>query len=257
MKTTISILAIIVLATLLTPSSGWADDDYYYTLDSAISISISDQYIAIQFDSNTTIPLLSQFQETYDCLSEDSVEYIDRFFWAFPLATGCGYTAAAVQIADDSVVARAFPTYRTPSDSVGFRVTDKVIVQFEDNIPSDSALAVLAAEGVRFVDSSAYRHNLWYCALAESITSGPIQYGNRLHERSETRWAYTAQYVAPVLFGTPSDNYFANQYYLNNTGQNGGTVGADIAAVQAWDIPLSDSTFRVAVMDDGLTEHTD
>lgn len=55
----------------------------------------------------------------------------------------------------------------------------------------------------------------------------------------------------------PNDPSFSSQWYLQNTGQNGGTVGADIQAPLAWDITkggltTDGDTIVVAIIDDGF-----
>jgi PKD repeat protein len=55
----------------------------------------------------------------------------------------------------------------------------------------------------------------------------------------------------------PNDASFTNQYSLRNTGQNGGTAGADIDATLAWDITTgglttAGDTIVVAVIDGGF-----
>jgi serine protease len=55
----------------------------------------------------------------------------------------------------------------------------------------------------------------------------------------------------------PNDPSFASQWYWQNTGQNGGTVGADVQATLAWDITkggltTDGDTIVVAVIDDGF-----
>ena len=62
---------------------------------------------------------------------------------------------------------------------------------------------------------------------------------------------------------TPDDIQFDQQWSFNNTGQSGGTIDADIDAIEAWDIstggvtPLGD-TIVVAIVDGGmLLTHTD
>lgn len=62
---------------------------------------------------------------------------------------------------------------------------------------------------------------------------------------------------------TPNDPDFTKQWYLNNTGQDGGTVGFDIGAKQAWDITTgglspNGDTIVVCVIDNGIdTDHMD
>ncbi|MFT7676606.1 MAG: subtilisin family serine protease [Planctomycetota bacterium] len=50
---------------------------------------------------------------------------------------------------------------------------------------------------------------------------------------------------------TPDDPLYPQQYALNNTGQGGGTVGADIGAEAAWDIQTGDPSVLIAVLDSG------
>lgn len=55
----------------------------------------------------------------------------------------------------------------------------------------------------------------------------------------------------------PNDPSFGSQWNLFNTGQNGGSPGADINATRAWDITTGGTTFQgdtlvICVVDDGL-----
>lgn len=54
-----------------------------------------------------------------------------------------------------------------------------------------------------------------------------------------------------------NDPLYPDQYYLNNTGQFGGTAGIDINAPQAWGISTGLHNVRVAVIDDGVENHID
>jgi subtilisin family serine protease/subtilisin-like proprotein convertase family protein len=56
----------------------------------------------------------------------------------------------------------------------------------------------------------------------------------------------------------PSDPLFGQQWALRNTGQDGGTAGADIHATGAWDVTQGDRPVVVAVMDSGIDyDHPD
>jgi subtilisin family serine protease len=50
----------------------------------------------------------------------------------------------------------------------------------------------------------------------------------------------------------PSDEYFASQWHLQNTGQSGGTPGADVNALRAWEVTTGDPNIVVAVIDSGV-----
>lgn len=70
----------------------------------------------------------------------------------------------------------------------------------------------------------------------------------------------TAQFNHRVELRTelpPNDPFFSNQWHLLNTGQLGGTRGADIKAIEAWEITTGGltahgDTIVIAVIDDGI-----
>jgi len=51
--------------------------------------------------------------------------------------------------------------------------------------------------------------------------------------------------------GPPNDSLFGQQWALRNTGQTGGTPGADVNALGAWDITTGDPSVVIAVLDSG------
>jgi subtilisin family serine protease len=51
---------------------------------------------------------------------------------------------------------------------------------------------------------------------------------------------------------TPNDPFFTEMWQLLNTGQSGGTLGADIRATQAWNITTGSSNVVIAVIDTGV-----
>ncbi len=51
---------------------------------------------------------------------------------------------------------------------------------------------------------------------------------------------------------TPNDPLFAQMWNLNNTGQNGGTAGADVGAVAAWNLSTGSRNVFVATIDSGI-----
>lgn len=49
----------------------------------------------------------------------------------------------------------------------------------------------------------------------------------------------------------PTDPYFPLQWYLRNTGQNGGKVHLDLNVQAAWDQGYTGKNVTTAIMDDG------
>ena len=54
------------------------------------------------------------------------------------------------------------------------------------------------------------------------------------------------------MFSPPNDEYYGEQWALNNTGQTGGTSDADIDAPEAWDLSGGTNNVVVAVIDTGV-----
>jgi hypothetical protein len=62
----------------------------------------------------------------------------------------------------------------------------------------------------------------------------------------------------PIQYFTPNDALYNQQWHYHNTGQTGGTPGADISLEQAWEIQKGSSDVIVAVTDGGIDwAHTD
>lgn len=62
----------------------------------------------------------------------------------------------------------------------------------------------------------------------------------------------------PVSPDQVNDPQYSSQWHLNNTGQTGGTPGADVRAAVAWPLIGSASPITVAVLDDGIeVAHSD
>ena len=79
---------------------------------------------------------------------------------------------------------------------------------------------------------------------------------NRIYESGLVEACHPG-YLAPIVkHHIPTDPQYTNQYYLNNTGQSGGTAGIDIKAQGAWSRTLG-CNIRVAVIDDGVENHDD
>ena len=63
--------------------------------------------------------------------------------------------------------------------------------------------------------------------------------------------------VYPMI-GLTSDPMVSQQWQYNNTGQSGGTPGADIDAFEAWDITTGSPSVAVAILDTGIDKsHVD
>jgi subtilisin family serine protease len=127
-------------------------------------------------------------------------------------------------------------------------VEDQLLVRFKDN-----ALAAKRASAHARVKSShvkAFRHvpNLELIKLPPGLSVEQAIESYRAYP--DVLYAEPNYYV--TLLGVPNDPSFPSAWHLQNTGQTGGTPGADIKAVQAWDITTGSSDVVVAVIDTGV-----
>jgi subtilisin family serine protease len=76
----------------------------------------------------------------------------------------------------------------------------------------------------------------------------------RLNQVPFIEWAAPNTAPSLQLCGQvlPNDEYFPNQWHLQNSGQSGGSPGADVNALRAWEITTGDPNIVVAVIDCGV-----
>jgi len=82
-----------------------------------------------------------------------------------------------------------------------------------------------------------------------------FQIANKLYETGHVEYSHPNFISKLKMF--QNDPLYPDQYYLNNTGQFGGTPGIDINAPEVWAITTGLANVRVAVIDDGVENHPD
>ncbi len=68
---------------------------------------------------------------------------------------------------------------------------------------------------------------------------------------SDGKVDYVEKNLTRSTSAEPNDPYFSQQWALNNSGQNFGTAGADIQAINAWTLQPAKTPITVAVLDTG------
>ncbi|XP_036325140.1 neuroendocrine convertase 2-like [Rhagoletis pomonella] len=63
---------------------------------------------------------------------------------------------------------------------------------------------------------------------------------------------FDATYSVQPIGVEPTDPYFPLQWYLKNTGQNGGKMRLDLNVQAAWDQGITGKNVTTAIMDDGV-----
>jgi subtilisin family serine protease len=82
-----------------------------------------------------------------------------------------------------------------------------------------------------------------------------LNFSNKIYESGLVEYSHP-NFITEIV-KTQNDPLYPDQYYLNNTGQFGGSAGIDINAPQAWALGTGLFGVRVAVIDDGVENHPD
>ncbi|MDP9486294.1 MAG: S8 family serine peptidase [Actinomycetota bacterium] len=145
------------------------------------------------------------------------------------------------------------PSFR-PSGGEEF-ASDRILVKLKDGVP-DRALEVLNRQNNAESGKKLAHTRVDVVKLPREL---PVEAAVKRYEASPD-----VEYAEPDFVFEPSQTTSANDpsypklYGLNNTGQTGGTAGADINAPEAWSTTTGDAEVVVAVIDTGTdTNHPD
>lgn len=138
--------------------------------------------------------------------------------------------------------------FHKPTDN--YHANTEILIRFKEGASFDRRGALsttLGFKATRYYE----RFGIQRCQLKDSAGKIPLkQVLARLREEPDVEWAEPNYSRYPQEY--PDDPMFGSQWHLDNTGQSGGTPGADIQAVDAWDITTGDSDVVVAILDSGI-----
>ena len=131
----------------------------------------------------------------------------------------------------------------------------ELIIQIKKQINIKSLQNDFASIGLKPVKVLSKRMNIWLFRydVQRALSSTAL---NNVLDRHEVINAQLNHYIK-LRETIPNDPKFANQWDKYNTGQNGGTLGADIDAPEAWDfatggVTQQGDTIVVAIIDEGF-----
>ena len=124
--------------------------------------------------------------------------------------------------------------------------SSKILLQFREGVSPEEISAVL--DGTTFKQTAALVPGLWEVELADDVS---IDSALEAFQADTSVLFAEPDYVIQ-LTATPNDASFGSLWGLNNTGQVGGTLDADIDALEAWNVTTGSSSTIVAVIDTGV-----
>jgi len=136
------------------------------------------------------------------------------------------------------VIDRSKPSY----------VAGEVLVRFRAGVSDELKLKAHASVNARVLKAFRSVSQLEKVRLPEGL---PITEAIAAY-KSNPEVLYAEPNYVVHAFNTPNDPQFPQQWNLHNTGQSGGTPGADIHAPEAWSLTTGSSSVVVAVIDTGV-----
>jgi subtilisin family serine protease len=128
--------------------------------------------------------------------------------------------------------------------------TNTLLVGFDSGASDDDRERLLESIPGEVIDRKA---RYWKFRVAAQEEDAPLLLANELSEESIVKYAEPNALQAATFHQAPQDEpRFGNQWTLRNTGQNGGTAGADVDAIDAWGITTGSPDIGIVVHDSGV-----
>lgn len=163
--------------------------------------------------------------------------------------------------ADENVefVSRAYREGETGSFMV---VTDEINVRFKKGVDQQTIDRMISDNDLAIVESGdEFSPGEYLVKIMDTNGDKTIDIANKLASLPEVEFAepnFITEFKKLALV-PPNEKYFAEEWHLHNTGQNGGISGEDVHALNAWQISRGGSiSVVIAIIDDGVdTSHPD
>lgn len=133
----------------------------------------------------------------------------------------------------------------------------EIILTFDADAQEEEIREILAQEDLRLIREFPAIDPTFHLAFSGS----PVECFARCDQLNSLEAVFVAEpnliWDLPEM-ATPNDPLFSDQWDLNNTGQYGGTPGADMNATAAWDISTGSASIVIAICDEGVdVDHPD
>jgi len=160
--------------------------------------------------------------------------------------------ARTIEAKERDFVIQAGLVVTTEGAEAPMLVSDRFIVRLKLDRKDVSIKTLAAKVGAQVVMEDPFNRGTFLLRL-NAAAGDSVRTANALHEGGAVEYAHP-DFIKPVFDRQviPNDRLFGNQWHLNNTGQGGGTAGADIRASFAWQVNQGNANTVIAVIDSGF-----
>jgi len=243
---------IILIASLfLSTSHILSQEKYYYAFDEKIFLYEVENKVVLSFNREYLSEINEYLQDDTNILHME----LQIFNNVFILTTENPYIETLKKNVSQRYGIKSINPLFITYEGLEMALTDEIIMQFKENVSQQEIDEMHAQYNVSVKETTPL-----YQLISISNLNDPLEIAN-LYQRSGLVNFSHPNFIAKIDFFqyTPIDPYFINQFYLHNTGQivNGRycTEGADIRAVNAWEITKGNNNITVAILDQGVTSN--
>lgn len=152
-------------------------------------------------------------------------------------------------LGNHAAVAAIYPVFTTPDDRI-LMSTNEVVARFSSPQHLETALTKLKGIELKKIREVSGLENTW---ILTSRAIDALVTADRLITSGIAKWAHPNFVRLYASRRVPNDPYFSHQWHLHNAGdQEGHLAGADIRAVEAWDINFGSNDVIIAINDSGI-----
>ncbi len=244
-------------------------DNYYYYKGEKVFLNINTKTISVSFEGESSINAFSSLQSSTTQISEivedhtrTSMNSIDKSAtqrrniktYYMEISTDKNLSRKAYLDRIESYkkqrnILIISPTYTT-KEGGDLGLSNNFYVKLKDQKDVDILYKKAKEMNVEVLGHDKYMP-LWFTlSIVSPQKYNALNLANIFHETGLFEIAEPAFMYHDLQ--TSNDTFFNNQWSLKNTGQNGGTVGMDINAEQAWAITTGSPSIKTAVYDHGL-----
>ena len=214
----------------------------------------SSDEIVVVFNTNTG---LESFEARYN-FERIKPQYPPHAIEAYRINRGAGMSRTLDLLNADPMIKRAAPAYTTFGGATRYLIPTQLTVQFKDWVSESRMLEVIKEAGSGVVQ----KH--WtpgYFTIAAPENRGYFETIRELYIYDEVKFSEPNAIYAIQLDFEPDDEFYEDQWALNNTGQISscpGCNGRDIDAEAGWEISKGDPDIVISVIDTGMDlDHPD
>lgn len=237
-----------------------AQANFYYYKDSTISLNISVEKLYVKF-----IPGLSPEQKLKSFSNVPFLELPDiKTIQALPDAALVNIIKRnpPIQISEligilnkrnEILVANPVFIYQ---DNTLQGLTDQFVVKLRSPADSSRLISLAVETGVKILRKNQFEPKLYILQAGKNAKGNALEMANYFFRTKF--FEYSEPDFLRINAIDTNDPLFPNQWSLKNTGQNGGSIGADIKVEQAWQFTTGRPGIKIAIIDTGVElQHPD